>query len=311
MPPDIEGKKVYDLLILGAGPAGLTAAIYGRRADLSVLVLEQMTPGGEITSSDHLDNYPGFPEGISGVDFGLSLEKQALRFGAEIVFASIEKADVLGDIKKISTSGGDFYGRTVVVATGTVPNLLGVPGEELLRGRGISFCATCDGPFFHDGKVAVIGGGDAAVKEALYLTRFVDQIYLIHRRDKLRAVSFLQDQILRHPKVQVLWDTIVKSFDGDQQLEKITIENLKDSTTSELPVDGAFLYVGRIPNTSFLNGLETDKQGYIITNEETETSVPGVFAAGDVRRKFLRQVITAASDGAVAAMMAVDFLEPI
>ena len=301
--------KVYDMVILGAGPAGLTAAIYGGRANLTVLVVEQMIPGGEIASSERLDNYPGFPEGISGMEFGQSLEKQASRFGAEIVSASIEKADILGDIKKVSTSGGDFYGRTIVVATGTVPRLLGVPGEEMLRGRGISFCATCDGPFFNNGKIAVIGGGDAAVKEALYLTRFAEKIFLIHRRDKLRAVPFLQEQIIGHPKVEILWDTIVKSFDGEQQLEKITIENVKDSSVGGLSVDGAFLYVGRIPNTTFLDGLEMDGQGYIITSEEMETSVPGVFAAGDVRRKFLRQVITAASDGSVAAMMAVRFLE--
>lgn len=309
MPPETAAKKVYDLVILGAGPAGLTAAIYGGRANLTVLVLEQMISGGEIASSERLDNYPGFPDGISGVEFGQFLDKQASRFGAEIVSASIEEVDILGDIKKVSTSRGDFYGQTIVVATGTAPRLLGVPGEEMLRGRGISFCATCDGPFFNNGKIAVVGGGDAAVKEALYLTRFAREIFLIHRRDKLRAVPFLQEQIIHHPKVQILWDTVVKSFDGEQRLEKITTEYLKDSTIAELPVDGAFLYVGRVPNTAFLNGLEMDSQGYIITSEEMETSVPGIFAAGDVRRKFLRQVITAASDGAVAAMMAVRFLE--
>ena len=299
----------YDLSILGAGPAGLSAAIYGGRANLDVLVLEQMISGGEIANSERLDNYPGFPEGISGVEFGQLLEKQAARFGAEIIPASIEEADILGEIKKVTSSMGNFYGRTIVVATGTSPRLLGVPGEDAFRGRGLSFCATCDGPFFRDGRIAVIGGGDSAVKEALYLTRFAEKIFLIHRRDKLRAVPFLQKQILSHPKVEVLWDTVVKSFDGGQQLEEITIENLKDSSTSSLPVDGAFLYVGRVPNTGFLKGVEMDNQGYIITSEEMETSVPGVFAAGDVRRKFLRQVVTAAADGAIAAMMAVRFLE--
>lgn len=309
MSPETSEKKIYDLVILGAGPAGLTAAIYGARANLSAVVVEQMLPGGEIASSERLDNYPGFPEGISGFEFGQSLEKQAARFGAEIVAAGIEKADLLGDAKKVATSRGDFYGRTVIVATGTVPRLLGVPGEELLRGKGISFCATCDGPFFSNGQIAVIGGGDAAVKEALYLTRFAGKIYLIHRRDKLRAVPFLQEQIINHPKVDILWDTVVKSFDGAGRLERITIENVKDAAVAELPVDGAFLYVGRIPNTAFLSGLEVDSQGYIITSEEMETSLPGVFAAGDVRRKFLRQVVTAAADGAVAAMMAVRYLE--
>jgi len=307
--PETAEKKVYDMIILGAGPAGLTAAIYGGRANLDVLVLEHMISGGEIANSERLDNYPGFPEGISGVEFGQLLEKQAARFGAEIIPASIEEADIHGEIKKVTSSMGNFYGRTIIVATGTSPRLLGVPGEDAFRGRGLSFCATCDGPFFRDGRIAVIGGGDSAVKEALYLTRFAEKIFLIHRRDKLRAVPFLQKQILNHPKVEVLWDTVVKSFDGGQQLEEITIENLKDSSTSSLPVDGAFLYVGRVPNTGFLKGVEMDSQGYIITSEEMETSVPGVFAAGDVRRKFLRQVVTAAADGAIAAMMAVRFLE--
>ncbi len=309
MSPETTKKKLYDMVILGAGPAGLTAAIYGGRANLNILVLEHMMAGGEIASSERLDNYPGFPEGISGVEFGQFLEKQAVRFGAEIVSATIEEADVLGDIKKVSTSKGDFYGRTMVVATGTAPRVLGVPGEEALRGRGISFCATCDGPFFQDRKVAVIGGGDSAVKEALYLTRFANEVFIIHRRDKLRAVPFLQEQVLNHPRVEILWDTVVKSFDGEDRLGKIIVEHVKDSTTLELPVDGAFLYVGRIPNTGFLKGVEMDGQGYIITSEEMETSVPGLFAAGDVRRKFLRQVITAASDGAIAAMMAVRYLE--
>jgi thioredoxin reductase (NADPH) len=195
------------------------------------------------------------------------------------------------------------------VATGTSPRLLGVPGEEMYRGRGISFCATCDGFFFREKKVAVVGGGDSAVKEALFLTRFAHEVVLIHRRDKLRAVSALQKQILGHPQVTFLWDTVVEEFKGNQNLTTLIVKNVKDSTTAELTVGGAFLYVGRIPNTSFLKGVETDPQGYIITSEEMETAVPGLFAAGDIRRKFLRQVITAAADGAVAAMMAVRYLE--
>ncbi len=196
----------------------------------------------------------------------------------------------------------------MVVASGTSPRLLGVPGEEKYRGRGISFCATCDGFFFRDKKVAVVGGGDSAVKEALYLTRFAREVILIHRRDELRAVSALQKQILGHPQVTFLWDTVVEEFKGDQNLTTLVIKNVKDSTTSELPVDGVFLYVGRIPNTGFLKGVEKDPQGYIITSEEMETTISGLFAAGDVRRKFLRQVITAAADGAIAAMMAVRYL---
>jgi len=306
--PKADDNKIYDLIILGAGPAGLTAAIYGGRANLSTLVLEQMVSGGEIATTDQLENYPGFPQGISGAEFGQLLEQQAVRFGAEIISAAIDEVDPEGDIKKVSTSRGDFYGRTMVVASGTSPRLLGVPGEEKYRGRGISFCATCDGFFFRDKKVAVVGGGDSAVKEALYLTRFAREVILIHRRDELRAVSALQKQILGHPQVTFLWDTVVEEFKGDQNLTTLVIKNVKDSTTSELPVDGVFLYVGRIPNTGFLKGVEKDPQGYIITSEEMETTISGLFAAGDVRRKFLRQVITAAADGAIAAMMAVRYL---
>ena len=301
-------ENSYDMLILGAGPAGLTAAIYGSRANLRVLVCEEKLSGGEIAATEQLDNYPGFPEGVNGMEFGQLLEQQALRFGANLVNASIESVELDGEWKKVVTTSGEYYGRTVVVATGTQPRNLGVSGEDMLRGRGISFCATCDGPFFRGKKVAVIGGGDAAVEEALYLTRFADEVVLVHRRDMLRAVPYLQKKLLNHPKVEVLWDTIVKGFAGEQKLEKIIMQNVRDESTVELAVDGAFLYVGRIPNSSFLDGVEMDANGYIITNPEMETSIPGVYAAGDIRRKFLRQVVTAAADGAIAAMVAVRYL---
>ncbi len=298
----------YDMLVLGAGPAGLTAAIYGSRANLSVLVCEEKLSGGEIAATEQLDNYPGFPEGINGMEFGQRLEQQALRFGAKIISASIETVELDGEWKKVVTTAGEFFGRTVVVATGTKPRNLGVPGEEKLRGRGISFCATCDGPFFKAKKVAVIGGGDAAVEEALYLTRFAGEVLLVHRRNMLRAVPYLQEKLLSHPNVEVLWDTVVKGFAGEQKLEQITLQNVRDESTREISVDGAFLYVGRIPNSSFLGGAEKDANGYIITNAEMEISIPGVYAAGDIRRKFLRQVVTAAADGAIAAMVAIRYL---
>ena len=297
------------MLILGAGPAGLTAAVYGSRANLSVIVCEEKFSGGEIAATEQLDNYPGFPEGINGMDFGRRLEQQALRFGAKIVSGSIISAEFHGPWKKLVTTAGEYRGRTVIIATGTQPRNLGVPGEDRLRGRGISYCATCDGPFFRGKKVAVIGGGDAAVEEALYLTRFAGSVLLVHRRDKLRAVPYLQEKLLSQPNVEVRWDTVVKEFAGEQKLEKIVVQSKRDDAAAEIPLDGAFLYVGRIPNSSFLHGVEMDANGYIITNEEMETSVPGVFAAGDIRRKFLRQVVTAASDGAVAAVAALRYLQ--
>lgn len=303
-----DTEKIYDLLILGAGSAGLTAAIYGCRANLNVLVFEQMMAGGEIASTERLDNYPGFPEGVGGVEFGQLLEQQARRFGAEIRSAMIEGVSPQGDLKKVWTTKGIFHGRTIIVATGTVPEVLGVPGEEKLRGKGISFCATCDGFFFRGKKVAVIGGGDAALQEALYLTRFAEEIILIHRRDEFRAVPYLQEQVFKQPRIKILWNTVVKGFGGEQHLEEIVTENVRNAQTAVLPVDGAFLYIGRVPNTAFLKGVETDGQGYIITSEEMETSLPGIFAAGDVRRKFLRQVVTAAADGAIAATMALRYL---
>lgn len=301
-------NEIYDMIILGAGPAGLTAAIYACRANLKTLVLESMLSGGEITATDQLDNYPGFPEGISGAEFGERLEKQARRFGAELTFAAVEKVELEADIKKVFSAQGEFLSRTILIATGTAPRTLGVPGEEKLRGRGISFCATCDGPFFREKRVAVIGGGDSAVEEALYLTRFVDKIDLIHRRESLRAIPSLQEKMFTNPKIEFHKNCVVKEFGGEQKVEKIIVENLADSSIKELPADGAFLYVGRIPNGDFIEGIEKDSQGFIITNEEMETTLPGVFAAGDIRRKYLRQVLTAAADGAIAAAMSIKYL---
>ena len=304
---DME-EIIYDMIVLGAGPAGLSAAIYGARAQLSTLVIEPRMAGGEITLSDRLDNYPGFPEGISGFEFGMLLEKQASRFGAKMVSTFVETVKPEGNIKKVVTSSGIFSGQTLVVATGTTPRSLGIPGEELFTGRGISFCATCDGPFFRQKRTAVIGGGDAAVKEALYLSRFAAEVLLIHRRDKLRANPYLQNKLAENPKIKFWSNTVVKEFKGNQKLEKIVLQNVDDGSISEASVDGAFLYIGRVPNSGIISGVEKDSQGYIITSEEMETSIPGVFAAGDIRLKFLRQVITAASDGAIAATKALNYL---
>ena len=303
-------NEIYDVIIIGGGPAGLTAAIYCGRSGLKVLAFEPMLSGGEITNTDWLDNYPGFPEGIGGFEFGQLLEKQAQRFNAEIVNESVEEVEISQDLKKVKTSSREYHGKTVIIAAGTSPLKLGIPGEDELVGRGISFCATCDGPFFREKKVAVIGGGDSAVEEALYLTKFADRVLLVHRRNKLRAISHLQDKILNHPQVEFYWDSVVKEFQGKDKLAKIVIEDVHDSHVKEIDLDGAFVYVGRYPNNSFLKEeeIKADSQGFIITNEEMETSIPGVFAAGDIRRKFLRQVVTAAGDGAVAGMMAVKYL---
>ena len=300
---------VYDLIVLGAGPAGLTAAIYGGRAQLSTLVIEPKVAGGEITLTDSLENYPGFPEGIGGFEFGMLLEQHATRFGAEIVYADVDSVQAEGSVKEVSTASGVYRGRTLIIATGTVPRYLGVPGEELLIGKGISFCATCDAPLFKNKKTAVIGGGDAAVEEALYLARFAEEVHLIHRRNELRAATYLQNRFFAGPNVKFVGETIVQEFRGEKKLESILLQNVVDKSTSELEVDGAFLFVGRTPSTGFIGGIEKDESGFIKTSEEMETSIPGVFAAGDVRSKLLRQVVTAAADGAIAATMALKYLE--
>ncbi len=298
-----EKINVWDIIIMGGGPAGLTAAIYGGRAGYKVLVLEQAQFGGEITTTQWMDNYPGFSEGVGGFEFGEQLEQQALRFGAQLDYCFFEKVDLSGDIKEVHTSEGVFKGKIVIIASGTQAGQLGVPGEEEFQGRGVSYCATCDGAFFRDKDVAVVGGGDTAVEEAMFLTRFAANVYVIHRRDRLRAVQDLQDKLFKNPKVKVLWDTVVKEVKGDGEVEGLYLDG--KAGPKFLPVAGVFMLVGRKPNTAFLEGaIDLDEAGYIVTDEEMRTSLPGVFAAGDVRKKLLRQVITAASDGAIAAFAA-------
>lgn len=306
--PDLN--KTWDMAILGGGPAGLTAAIYGARAGHSVILIEKMLFGGEIVSSARLDNYPGFPEGLTGAEFGERLEKQAERFGVELTMALLQEARLFENPKQIVTSAGKVTARKVIIATGTVPRKLGVPGEDKLLGKGVSHCATCDGAFFRDQEVAVAGGGDAAAEEALFLTRFARKIYIIHRRDRLRAVKVLQDKLLSHPAVEILWDSRILSIKGDQKVEGLELAQKENDRY--LPVDGLFIYIGRDPKTDlFKDEIELDENGFILTDEEMRTSCPGVFAAGDVRFKLLRQVVTAAADGAVAAYMAARELQYI
>lgn len=297
----MEENKLYDLVIMGGGPAGAAAALYGARAGLSVVVIEQMALGGEICATDRLDNFPAFPEGISGAEFGMLLQKQLENLDVPIFFGQIERALLAGDVKTIHTSSGQFQGKTVLIATGTEPNLLNVDGELQLRGRGVSYCATCDAAFFRNKTIAVVGGGDAALEETIFLTRFAEKIYLIHRRDKFRGCTWLQDKVMKIPSVEVLWNTTVSKIEGDNRVNKIQVS--QDGSERELEVAGIFIYAGRKPNAAFIEGEgpETDERGFIITNNKMETSLDGVYAAGDIRQTFLRQVITAAADGAIAA----------
>ncbi|NLA27680.1 MAG: thioredoxin-disulfide reductase, partial [Firmicutes bacterium] len=278
-------------------------ALYGARSSLSVLLIEQMAAGGQMGTSFKVDNYPGFPEGVEGVELGQKMESQALKFGAEIIMATVTGFAIEGKEKRVLTSQGIYRGKTVILAPGTYANTLGIPGEKELLGRGVSYCAICDGAFFKNKVVAVIGGGDAAVEEALFLTRFASKVIIIHRRDQLRAVKNLQDSALTNPKIEICWDTIPLKISGDKKVDGVKVKNVKTDKEDIIACAGIFLYVGRVPSTSFLSGsgINLDERGYIITDNHLRTNLSGVFAAGDVRQTPLRQVVTAAADGALAA----------
>lgn len=302
-------EGVYDVVVLGAGPAGLTAAIYAGRARLDTVVIDHGVPGGQVATTDMVENYPGFPQGVSGAELAGLMNEQAERFGARIEMAEVEGLAREGDLWRVDTSEGPYRARAVIVATGTRPRELGVPGEKEFRGRGISYCATCDGAFFRDKPVVVVGGGDSAVTEAEFLTRFASHVTIVHRRDQLRAARSLQERVLDNPKINVRWNAVVTSFLGEDRLQRVRLRDVKTGTESEVEAEGAFIYVGLLPNTSFLNGVVPfDEGGYLVTDEAMALPVPGLFAAGDVRRKRLRQVATAVGDGAVAAMAAEEYI---
>ena len=304
----MDQKQQYDLVIIGGGPAGAAAALYAARAGLSAIILEQMTFGGEIIATDRLDNYPAFPDGISGAEFGMLLQRQIENLNVPIHSAQVENVSLTREIKEVITADGIYAGKTVLIATGTEPNLLGVEGETKLRGRGVSYCATCDAAFFRGKTVAVVGGGNAALDETIFLARFAAKIYLIHRRDQFRGVKGLQEKVLSLPQVEVLWNTTVSKIEGDKKVSSLQI--VREGRGDQLAVDGLFIYAGRKPNAAFLKGLaiETDESGFIVTTEKMETSLPGVYAAGDIRHKFLRQVVTAVADGAIAATAAAQYI---
>jgi thioredoxin reductase (NADPH) len=303
-------NPVYDMIIVGGGPAGLTAGLYARRSRLNTLLIEKLIPGGQVLTTDWVDNYPGFPEGISGFDLTDKMRQQAERFELPIINDEIVSLSIEGPDKILKGNQGTYRGRTLVIASGAVHRKLGVPGEDLLGGKGVSYCATCDGPFFRDQEIAVVGGGDTAVQEALYLTRFAKKIYLIHRRDQLRACKILQEKSLAHPLIQPVWNSQVESILGTDGVEGVLIKKMDGSPGQTLPVKGIFIFVGILPNTDWLKGtLSLDTQGFIRTNERLATSVRGVFAAGDVRHKLLRQISTAVGDGAAAVFAAERYLE--
>ena len=310
--------KIYDVLILGAGPAGLTAGIYAGRAGLSALLIEQGMDGGQIALTDEIENYPGqLPEGETGPSLIARMTKQCETFGCERAVDSITGVDFSGKVKILKSSRHEYAGKTVIIATGADPRPIGCRGEQEFVGRGVSYCATCDGRFYRGLPVFVVGGGDAAVEEAMYLTKFASKVTLIHRRSELRAVRSIQEKAFANKKMEFLWDSVVEEVSGDTELKRMVVKNVKtgEKTVFEAKTEddlfGLFGFVGRIPGTALFreSELALNEQGYIPTDEDMHTNLPGVFAAGDIRVKSLRQVITAAADGAIAAMQANKYLE--
>ncbi len=302
-------KKVLEVLIIGAGPAGLTAGIYASRSGRSVTILEKELIGGQITKTAIIENYPGFSEPINALDLVQAMEKQARRFGCEFQMTEAIKIAQTDSGVEVLTTDGEIKPKAVIIATGTKPKKLGVPGEERLTGLGVSYCAICDGPLYRDKQVAVVGGGDSALEEAEFLSRFCSKVYLIHRRDEFRAAKIIQDRIRANPKIDLLLSQIVVSINGEKRLENLQIKNLKTGTVTPLPVSGLFIYAGLIPNTGFCQGvINLDESRFIITEENLQTNIPGVFAAGDVRKKTVRQIATAVGDGAIAGQMVAEYL---
>lgn len=302
-------KHIYDMMIIGGGPAGYTAALYGARAGLDVVVLEKLSAGGQMALSTQIDNYPGFEDGIDGFSLGEKMQAQAERFGAKTEYAEVFSAALGPEIKEIKTSEGIFYGRTVVIATGAGAREMGLPMEKELVGRGVNYCAACDGMFYKGKTVAVIGGGNSAAADALLLSRICEKVLLIHRRDKLRATKIYHDPLMEADNVEFCWDSAVTEFVSEGKLSGLKVKNLKTGQEEQIPVDGVFISVGRSPVTDLFAGeLKTDGAGYLIADETTCTNLPGVFAAGDVRTKMVRQVVTAVADGAAAVHSVEEYL---
>jgi len=303
---------MHDLIIIGGGPAGLTAGLYNARARLDVLLLERLLPGGQVLTTDWVENYPGFPDGISGFELMDRMKTQAERFGLAIQGEEVLKLELTEKRKAVITGKGLLDAKAVILACGATWKKLGIDGEDHLMGRGVSFCATCDGPFYREQEVAVIGGGDTAVEEAIFLTRFVSKVHLVHRRDQLRATRLLQERAMAQEKIDFLWDTVPVKIIGQDGVDGIELKNVKNGSSTHLDVKGVFVFIGTIPNTELVKGqIELDERGFVVTDSEMQTSVPGVFAAGDIRSKLFRQISTAVGEGAAASFSAEKYIESL
>ena len=305
-----EDKTIEEIIILGTGPAGLSAALYAARADLKPLVLTGTEIGGQAALTDRIENYPGFPEGVGGNELAELFQKNAERFGARLEYDAATEVNLSQRPFLVKTYSKEYFAKTLLLTTGARSNKLNVPGENEFRGRGVSYCATCDGWFFKEKKVAVVGGGDSALEEAIFLTRYATSVTVIHRRDALRAGAILQKRANDNPKIHFVWDTVITNIEGVDGVERIRLRNVKDKNESEMDIDGVFVFIGHTPNTELFKGqIELDDKGYVIVDNRLRTKIPGVFAAGEVCDPYYRQVVTSAGMGAAAAIEATRFLE--
>ena len=306
----MEDKKVEKVIIIGSGPAGSSAALYAARAELTPLVLTGMTLGGQAALTHTIENYPGFPDGVGGADLGTLFQKQAERFGARYEFDTVASVDFTKKPFQVKTYSNTYLAESVIIATGASSVLLNVPGESEYTGSGVSYCATCDGWFFKEKKVVVVGGGDSALEEAIFLTRYVSEVLLVHRRDEFRAGALLQKRVAENPKIKPVLNSVVKSINGDGVVKSVTIENVKTGKVEDLAVDGIFIFIGHRPNNDLYKGqVKIDEKGYIVVDDKMQTNIPGVFAAGEAADSQFKQVIISAGMGAAAAMSASKYLQ--
>ena len=305
-------EQIYDTVIIGGGPAGYASALYTARAGLSTLVVEGMTPGGQMTLTDIIDNYPGFDEGVDGFTLATKMQQGAERFGAVTMYSPVLSCDLTGKIKTLETYEGTVQAKTVIIATGASPRELGLPCEAKYLGRGVHYCAHCDGRFYKDKSVIVVGGGNSAASDALYLSHLCKKVTVVHRRDSLRATKIYHEPLMKADNIEFIWNSEIVDLVADGKISGIVVQNKESGEQTTVPCDGLFVSIGRVPATAFLGGqVETDPNGYIVAGEDTKTSLDGVFAPGDVRTKVLRQVVTAVSDGAVAAHYAEEYISQL
>lgn len=300
-------SEVYDVIILGSGPAGLTAGIYAKRAGMKVAVVEKATPGGQVTTTYEVCNYPGF-EKISGIDLATKMFTQASNIGVDILFEEVKDTILEGDIKQVITYNGTYQAKTVIICLGAAARRLNLDNERNYIGKGISYCATCDGTLFKDKVVAVVGGGNTAIEDAIYLSNLAKKVYLIHRRDQFRAETILSQSLQKQPNIEYVLNSVVTAISGDSIIRKVTVSNLQDKTQKDIELDGLFVAIGRGPDTDIVHGVKLDDKGYIIVDEKMQTSITGVYACGDIRNTQLRQIVTACSDGAIAATKAYEYI---